>query len=370
MDLLKKSKMVAILAVLILIGTTIFIFSKVAFIFRPLEAIVSSILLPILISVFIFYIFLPIFKQLERITKRRNLSVFLIVLLILSVVFIGIQVVMPMIITEIGKFVAQIPTIIYSISQLVESSVLEEKVTPLLESLDLNQMGRVIIQVISGARSSLSGIVEVISHSAIIIFTIPLLLVYMFKDGEKIPSKLQEITPEDYQQLVKDWCRDFHNAASTYISGKMMVCAYVGVSSYLVFKILGLPNALLLGLICGLMDIVPYFGPFIGVIPALLYALSQDLKTAILLILFITAIQFGESYLVSPIVMNKVSKIHPIIAVFLLLIAGNLLGFLGMIVALPMYTIIRGMVRTFIDFRKKCKRRVDSGVYASEKIKN
>ncbi|MGG5342645.1 AI-2E family transporter [Enterococcus sp. AZ192] len=363
MEFLKTSKIVASLIVLSLLGTTIFIFSKVAFIFRPLEAILSSILLPILISVFIFYMFLPIFKQLERIIKRRNLSVFLILLLILTVIFFVIQVVLPIIITEISKLVAQIPTIIYSISQLVEGSVLEERVAPILETLDLNQMGRVIIQVVSGARASLSGILEVISHSAIIIFTIPLLLVYMFKDGEKIPGKLKTLVPPDYRQLVKDWCLDFHNAASTYISGKMMICAYVGVSSYLAFKVLGLPNALLLGLICGLMDIIPYFGPFIGVIPALLYALSQDLKTALLLILLITAIQFGESYLVSPIVMNKVSQIHPIIAVFLLLIVGNLLGLIGMIVALPVYTILRGMTQTFIHFRQRQKRRTYSNIY-------
>ncbi|GGC90848.1 AI-2E family transporter [Enterococcus wangshanyuanii] len=356
MEFLKTSKIVAVLTILSLVGITILIFSKIAFIFRPLEAVLSSILLPILISVFIFYIFLPAFKQLERMTKRRNLSVFLILALILSVIFIVIQVVLPMIIVEIGKFVGQIPAVVYSISELVESSVLEDKLAPMLESLDLNQLGRVIIQVISGARSSLSGIVEVISHSAIIIFTIPLLLVYMFKDGEKIPSALERFSPAPYRQLVKDWCGDFHNAASTYISGKMLVCTYVAISSSLIFTILGLPNALLLGLICGLMDIIPYFGPFIGVIPALLYALSQDLKTALLLVLLITAVQFGESYLVSPIVMNKVSKIHPIIAVFLLLIVGNLLGLLGMIVALPVYTIIRGMLQTFLRFRSNQKK--------------
>ena len=78
-------------------------------------------------------------------------------------------------------------------------------------------------------------------------------------------------------------------------------------------------NALLLGLICGVLDIIPYFGPFIGAAPAFLFALSQDMKTAVLLVIGITIIQFGESYVVSPIVMNKVLHIHPIIAVFFII---------------------------------------------------
>ncbi len=71
------------------------------------------------------------------------------------------------------------------------------------------------------------------------------------------------------------------------------------------FSLLGLQNALLLGLICGVLDIIPYFGPFIGAAPAFLFALSLDIRTAILLVVGITIIQLGESYLVSPLVMNK-----------------------------------------------------------------
>ena len=104
-------------------------------------------------------------------------------------------------------------------------------------------------------------------------------------------------------------------------------------------------------LICGLMDIIPYFGPFIGAAPALLYALSQDVKTALLLAAFITLIQFGESYLVSPLVMNKMIHIHPIATVFFYLSLGTCLALLGMILVLPTYTIIREMIRSFVRFK-------------------
>lgn len=359
MDFLKHSKLFATLTLLSLVGITILIFSQITFIFRPLEAVFSSVFLPILISVFILYIFLPIFKQLEKITKRKNLSIILIMCLIFLSVYIIIQVIVPIVIVEISKFIAQVPSMVNAAVHYLDGSILEDVVSPFVESLDLQQVGSVVVRVFSGATTSLTNIIYLVSHSAIVIFTVPLLLIYMFKDGDKVPEKLALITPEKYKQLVKSWCDDFHNSASTYISGKMLVCSYVGISSYFVFTILGLPNALLLALICGLMDIIPYFGPFIGAAPAFLYSLSDDLNTSLLLVLLITIIQFGESYLVSPIVMNKVIHIHPIVAVFLLLIAGNLLGFLGMIIALPAYTIVRGMIQTFIRFKQTEKDQIE-----------
>ncbi|OTP11266.1 hypothetical protein A5844_001400 [Enterococcus sp. 10A9_DIV0425] len=352
MTFLKRSKLFASLVILSLIGITIFIFSNITFIFKPLEAIISSIFLPILISVFIFYIFLPIYKQLIKWVQTRTLAVTLMMLLIFLSVYLVIQFILPIIILEVSKFVGQIPQLVYILAENMDGTLIEEKLLPFIDTLELNQLTRLILQLVSGATSSLVNVFEVVSRSAIILFTIPLLLVYMFKDGEKIPDSLNKIVPKKYNQLVNDWCHDFHLAASTYISGKLLVCLYVGIGSYLSFKILGLPNALLLALICGLMDIIPYFGPFIGVTPALLYAISQDIKTALLLIIFITVIQFGESYLVSPLVMNKMIHIHPIVTVFLLLIAGNLFGLLGMILVLPTYTIIREMIRSFIRFKQ------------------
>ncbi|PTO39630.1 AI-2E family transporter [Enterococcus mundtii] len=351
MTFLKRSKLFATLVLLSLTGITIFIFSKITFIFRPLEAIMASIFLPILISVFLFYIFLPIYNQLLKYIKSRTLAVTLMMLLILLTVYLIVQVVLPIIILEISKFIGQVPQILYVLAENLDGSLLEERLLPFIDTLELNQLTRFVLQFVSGATSSLVNVFEIVSRSAIILFTIPLLLIYMFKDGDRIPAILTRYTPKKFHQLVRDWCHDFHLAASTYISGKLLVCTYVGVGSYLVFKVLGLPNALLLALICGLMDIIPYFGPFIGAAPALLYALSQDVKTALLLVAFITLIQFGESYLVSPLVMNKMIHIHPIATVFLLLVAGNLFGLLGMILVLPTYTIIREMIRSFLRFK-------------------
>ncbi|WP_430609195.1 AI-2E family transporter [Enterococcus sp. DIV0876] len=350
MKFLQKSKIFASLVIICLIGLAIWIFSNILFVFRPLEAIFSSVFLPVLISVFIFYIFLPFFNWINKLTNRKAVALYSTLLLIVFAAYLIIQVIAPALAAEMGRFIGQVPVIINLVIDNIDHSYMRDLFEPLVESVNFSQVGNFAMQFLTGATNSLTSLISIVSHSAIILFTIPLLLVYMFKDGEKIPGFLSEKSPQKYRSLILQLCDDFHQAASAYIGGKLLVCSYVAISSYLVFSLLGLQNALLLGLICGVLDIIPYFGPFIGAAPAFLFALSQDIQTSLLLILGITVIQFGESYLVSPLVMNKVLHIHPIIAVFLLLIAGNLLGFVGMIVALPVYSIIVAMSRTIIHY--------------------
>lgn len=350
MSFLQKSKVFAGLVIICLLGLAIWIFSNIMFVFRPLEAIFSSVFLPVLISIFIFYIFLPFFKWIKRITNNKHAALYLTLLLIVFAAYLIIQVIAPALAGEMGRFIGQVPVIINLVIDNIDHSYLRDLFEPLVESVNFTQIGNFALQFLTGATNSLTSLISIVSHSAIILFTIPLLLVYMFKDGEKVPGILVEKTPKRYRSLVLQLCDDFHQAASAYIGGKLLVCSYVAFSSYVIFSLLGLQNALLLGLICGVLDIIPYFGPFIGAAPAFLFALSEDIQTSLLLVLGITIIQFGESYLVSPLVMNKVLHIHPIIAVFLLLIAGNLMGFIGMIVALPVYSIIVAMSRTCIQF--------------------
>ena len=151
MTFLKRSKLFATLVLLSLTGITIFIFSKITFIFRPLEAIMASIFLPILISVFVFYIFLPIYNQLLKYIKSRTLAVTLMMLLILLTVYLTVQVILPIIILEISKFIGQVPQILYVLAENLDGSLLEERLLPFIDTLELNQLTRFDLQFVSAA---------------------------------------------------------------------------------------------------------------------------------------------------------------------------------------------------------------------------
>lgn len=272
-------------------------------------------------------------------------------LLIFFVVYLAMSQLTPQLIAQTAKFVGQIPLVLGEAVERIDHSVIEQWAGPLLEDLDINRISSTMIQLISGATSGISSLISFISKSAIFLFTVPLLVFYLFKDGHQFSKFLLSRIPVKYKALTEDFFADFHQASSAYIGGKLLVCLYVGVASYLMFTFLGLPNALLLGFVCGFADIIPYFGPFIGAAPAFLVALTQDSQSVLILVIGIVLIQFGESYLVSPLVMRKALDVHPILVIFLLLIGGNLFGLLGMILILPVYSIVIAMYHSLRKFQ-------------------
>lgn len=196
MEFLKKSKIFAGLVIVCLLGIAVWIYSNILFVFRPLEAIFSSVFLPVLISIFIFYIFLPFFNWVKRRTKKKSIALYATLLLIVFAAYLIIQVIGPALAYEMGRFINQIPVIINLVIDNIDHSYLEELFGPFIDSIDISQASNFALQFITGATNSLTSLISIVSHSAIVLFTIPLLLVYMFKDGEKVPDFLAKKTPK------------------------------------------------------------------------------------------------------------------------------------------------------------------------------
>ncbi len=357
MNYLKTSRLFGAVVLVWLVGLCILTYSQITFVFRPLEAVVATTFVPVLISIFIYYLFLPVYQLLLKRTGKKRVSLYITFSLILLVCYLIVSQIVPQLITETARFVSQAPQMMRAAEDWLDHSVFEQWVAPFVKTIDTNKIVTAFVQLITGATVGLSSLVRIASKSVIVLFTIPVLVFYMFKEGHQFPLFLKRKSPERFQPLVGNLCRDFHETSAAYISGKLLVCLYVAVSSYFIFLALGLPNALLLGAVCGLLDIVPYFGPFIGAVPALFVALGSNPRTAVWLIICITIVQLGESYLVSPQVMKSTLHIHPILVIFLLLIGGNLFGLLGMIVVLPTYSIIMAMGKSLWQFREMDKQR-------------
>ncbi|MDB1703682.1 AI-2E family transporter, partial [Enterococcus casseliflavus] len=179
MEFLKKSKIFAGLVIVCLLGIAVWIYSNILFVFRPLEAIFSSVFLPVLISIFIFYIFLPFFNWVKRRTKKKSIALYATLLLIVFAAYLIIQVIGPALAYEMGRFINQIPVIINLVIDNIDHSYLEELFGPFIDSIDISQASNFALQFITGATNSLTSLISIVSHSAIVLFTIPLLLVYM-----------------------------------------------------------------------------------------------------------------------------------------------------------------------------------------------
>jgi predicted PurR-regulated permease PerM len=142
------------------------------------------------------------------------------------------------------------------------------------------------------------------------------------------------------QQLL-DSARSFLSggAFSTFVSVGASVANVVSLS------VIGVPFALLLGILSGLLAFIPFIGPAISVIPPILLALAQEPISALWVILAYAGVQFVEGNIVQPVVMSRAVSLHPVIIVFALLIMGTLFGFIGVLLAIPLVAALQVLVQ-------------------------
>ena len=134
-----------------------------------------------------------------------------------------------------------------------------------------------------------------------------------------------------------------------YVQGTLLVSFVIFITNYIGFLLLGVKAPFLFAVFCGITNIIPYVGPFIGGVPVALVALSQNPATGILVIIYIVGIQWLESMILQPIIMSKAMKLHPVTILIGLLIFGHFFGIIGMIVATPIIATFKTIFTYYND---------------------
>ena len=199
---------------------------------------------------------------------------------------------------------------------------------------------------------SISGIFSTVANIAITIVTVPFLLFYMFKDGNKLPSMFGKFLPASYRTEGLKTLKDTGETLAAYINGQVTVALFVGTLSFIGYLIIDLPYALVMALIVAVTNIIPYVGPFLGGAPAVLIALFDSPTKALLVVVVITIAQQLEGNVLSPLILGKRLDTHPATIIIILLVAGNLAGLVGMILAVPFYAVTKTIVLNLVRFLK------------------
>lgn len=143
------------------------------------------------------------------------------------------------------------------------------------------------------------------------------------------------LLPPQRQALFRQAVGETGRAMRYWISGQMILMLAVGLSSWLVYAWIGLPSAAALALIAGLTNFIPFIGPFLGAVPAVLVAAGVDMQTAGITVLAVVLIQQLESYALAPFVHRKTVQLPPFVGLFAIVIFGTLFGTLGVLLAVP-----------------------------------
>ncbi|GGE43034.1 AI-2E family transporter [Pullulanibacillus camelliae] len=311
------------------------------------------ILAPFLIACLIAYLLHPLIEGLHKQGLPRPLAILVIYLLFFGAVIFACIKGAPIVIEELKSFAKQGPHlqemykdnvnhIYYATSDFPET--LHDHFDRILGSLEngLNQLVKRIILWIQG-----------LFKSIFTILLIPFIVFYLLKDFAGVKNWLNRHVPTRFRDSGRVLATEIDESLGSYIRGQLLVCLVVAIVSIIGLWILHIPYALLLGIFIGITDIIPYFGPVIGAVPALLVAVTLSMKKVIFVLLLILIVQFLEGNIFSPLIVGKSVHIHPIFIMLALVIGGDIAGVVGMLIAVPIFVILRVFIIHFMKYRKK-----------------
>ncbi|WP_270181364.1 AI-2E family transporter [Alkalihalobacillus sp. CinArs1] len=334
-------------AILVLI--LFFFLAELEFV-KPVITIISTLFYPVLIAGFFYYILKPVVRLVRKIPFVPNLAAILIVFASIGgLVYIGFKLLAQTIADQATSIMKDLP------------KKLEKSAEEAQKAIEKNDMGMVSVGNLRHKATSFLGdvtqnfgdnitqIVSTLTSATTVLIVVPFVLFYFLKDDHKLIPYLLKFVPGHHQEEGKKILQNIDDTVAAYITGQVIVAVVDGVLMYIAYLILGLPYALILGMFVTLTAVVPFFGPIIGVIPALVIALTQDPMMAFSVLVALVIVQQLEGNLVAPLVLGSRLNIHPLTIILLLIVAGALYGFIGMLIAIPFYSVLKVIIKNIYE---------------------
>ncbi|MGE7694430.1 AI-2E family transporter [Lysinibacillus sp. NPDC094177] len=365
------------LIILLLLACVIFMFQKVSFIFTPLKVLFEVVILPGVLAGIGYYLFRPIVGLFERWRIPRVWGIFLLYIVLIGIITLLVVLVYPFLRDQFTNLAQEFPGYFMALTQNVDDFLNNSRFNEYLDKINLNYDAMVknfttdMVETVKntatnlaqGVASGITGFVSTLTGIVLSLVTVPFILFYLLKDGEKLPSYILKICPPRMRKEVREIFHDMDKQISSYIQGQILVSMCIGSMVTIGFLIIGMKYALLLGFLAMITSVVPYLGPVIAITPAVIIALVTSPFMLIKLAIVWTVVQLIEGKFISPQIMGKSLSIHPITIIFVLLTAGSLFGVPGVILGIPGYAIMKVLVTHLFKLFKQRYNRYEDEVH-------
>ncbi|TFD92372.1 AI-2E family transporter [Jeotgalibacillus sp. R-1-5s-1] len=301
---------------------------------------------PLLISAVLAYLLLPAVHFLNKARCPDLLSIWIIFILIICSVISLIQWGIPFLIVEGPSFITSAQTVAREL--FAAGREMEQLLTVFPEAIQL-KAGETVTHVTEQLDSQLSAVFLGLDDSIkwiVILTLVPFMTFYLLKDRRSIKHWVYEWIPGDKKEKMRFFLRESDKSLGGYIRGQVLLSTAIAVLTYVLLLILSVPYAPFLAIIMGIFNVIPYVGPIIGSIPAVLIASTISIPTVLWIVAGVFVIQMLESHLLSPWIIGNSVHFHPIVMMVLLLAGGEIGGVLGLIVIIPFAMLIRLLWKT------------------------
>lgn len=303
------------------------------------STIVRETLIVLLSSFILAYSIKPIYRKiLSKVDINKRLLAFLLIIGVILLFMGSIAIFIPGLLTEsisLESLIAGLEEIVSTITSKI--NIRKEELYAIINE----QFGERINIIIAGFTDRIFNWVIEFSENILALAIVPIIAYYFLADGDLIANKLLLLFSSDKRILIKKIARDIDKVLGKYIVGQLFLCVIVGLMTFVGLMIIDIKFILILSLLNGILNVVPYFGAAIGAIPAMIIALlDEPIKMLYVLIMFII-IQQLEGNVIAPKITANSIKMHPLMVIILLLIGEKLFGLIGMILVVPLGVVIK-----------------------------
>lgn len=339
---------------LVNIGLILFIillFNRLGNFFEPIINVFAILITPFIISIFLYYVLRPVVRKLEN--RKINKGILVILVILIFVFLISI------LITYGGVVVKeQFDSSFFSnIEKNINyKSLINEKYNIIPNNIDLtNKLVDYLKKIMIKIGNNTTKIFSEIGDIGTQIILVPFLLFYFLKDDKIFVKKFMSIIPDPYKKDILNMLNKLNEVFYTYISGRILVALVIGILMIIGYLIIGMPSPLILGLIAMITSIIPFLGPFLGILPALLIGLTIDWAMLLKIIIMTIIVQQIEGNLITPNIVGSKLKLHPLAVIIIIIISVNLMGIFGAFIGVPLYFVLVILIKTILNMVKKKK---------------
>lgn len=356
-----NNKAVISLLIILISLLIIHVFTKIAYLFSPITQFVNFIAFPIIATVILYYLVAPVINKLDQRGINKRISIIGLFIVIVLLIIWGVSYLVPIIQNQTRSFMDNIPVYMETLERMDIDSPFIPNISSYLEDFNLSMITEQINPIITSTFGSLSNVIGTITQLATGLVMIPILLYYILVDGEKIPNTILYYIPTKYRVSARRILYRGNYQVSQYIRGQILVATIVGIMFGIGYTFIGLDYGVTLAVISALLNVIPYLGTFIAVVPALIIGLLTSPLMFVKVIIVLVIEQTIEGRIVSPQILGNSLKIHPVTILLILVGAGHIFGLTGVILGVPGYAVIKVIVSELYDvFREQ------SGLYEEE----
>lgn len=307
---------------------------------------------PFFIGFIIAWLFNPLVVRLENRGWRRGVAATVVYLAFIIIIFAFFSMLIPTIYSQLQDLIASFPTILSSVkdwitnilsgfngNEFFDITEAENNIFSSMETFITNLTTNLPSLIMSMVGNLFSGLGTM---------AISLVVgIYLLFDFNNVTNYLLKFIPKTHKEEIKYLIDEIGEELRKCVHGTLLVAFMVFVCDSLGFAVVGLKSPILFGLFCGITDLIPYIGPYIGGAAAVVVGFSQGTFTGLATLVIATIVQLVENYILQPVVMSKTMKLHPVTIIIGLLIFGHFFGIIGMILATPIIALAKVIYRYF-----------------------